>query len=85
VTAAAPGTILRVPLVAVADTTAIVNNLVWCLDRSKVFVALRRDVTLDISRDFFFGSDSLAVRVTCRVGFGYPHHSAIVKVTASGS
>ena len=50
------------------------------LDKAKVLVVLRRDVTLDVSTDFFFGSDSLAVRVTCRVGFGWPHHEAIVAV-----
>jgi HK97 family phage major capsid protein len=85
VTQATPETILGVPLVAVADGTALADNIVWALDRRKVFCVFRRNVTFDISPHFFFGSDSIAVKVTCRVGFGYPQHTAIVKVTASGS
>jgi HK97 family phage major capsid protein len=85
VTQATPETILGVPLIAVADGTALADNIVWALSKPKVFCVFRRNVTFDISPHAFFGSDSIAVRVTCRVGFGYPHHAAIVKVTASGS
>lgn len=85
VTDTAPGNVLGVPLVAVADGTALADNIVWCVDRAKVFVVSRRDVSLDISPHVYFGSDSLGVRVTARIGFGFPHHQAIVKVTASGS
>jgi hypothetical protein len=46
---------------------------------------IRRGVTLDVTPHLYFDSDSIAVRVTCRVGFGYPHHAAIVKVIAGGS
>lgn len=84
-TKAAADTVLGVPLVAVADGTNLPDDLIWALDNRKVFVVLRRDVTLDVSRDFFFGSDSLAVRVTCRIGFGFPHEDAIVKVGVGGS
>ena len=82
---AAPGNVLGVPLVAVADGTALADNLVWCLDKQKVWTVMRRDVTMDISPHWFFGSDSIAVRVTCRVGFGFPHHQAVVQVVAGGS
>jgi hypothetical protein len=30
------------------------------------------------------GRDSLAVRCIIRVGFGYPHHAAICKITLGG-
>jgi hypothetical protein len=46
---------------------------------------MRRAVQLDISPHFYFGSDSLAVRITARVGVRLPHQRAIVKVTAAGS
>ncbi|WP_094295464.1 phage major capsid protein [Mycobacterium neumannii] len=82
----APGeTVLGVPLVAVADGTSVADGLIWALDKAKVFVVLRRDVTLDVSSDYFFNSDSLAVRVTCRVGFGFPHHQAIARIGIGGS
>lgn len=85
VTAETPETILGVPLVAVADGTALADNIVWALDRKKVFTVIRRNVTFDISPHAYFGSDSIAVRVTCRIAFGFPAPEGIVKVTASGS
>ncbi|BBY82952.1 phage major capsid protein [Mycolicibacterium pulveris] len=84
-TRAPADTVLGIPLVAVADGTNLPDGRIWALDKAKVFVVLRRDVTLDVSTDYFFGSDSLAVRVTCRVGFGFPHEDAIVKVGVGGS
>lgn len=78
-------TVLGVPLVSVSDGTNLPDGRVWALDKAKVFVVLRRDVTLDVSTDYFFGSDSLAVRVTCRVGFGFPHPEAIARVGVGGS
>lgn len=85
ITDAAPGNVLGVPLIAVADSTALADNLVWTFDRAKVYVVIRRQVTLDISPHLYFNSDSLAVRVTARVGFGFPHPAALVKVIAGGS
>jgi HK97 family phage major capsid protein len=82
---AAPGNVLGVPLVAVADGLSLDDNLIWALDRRKVFAVMRRNVTLDVSPHYFFGSDSIGVRITCRVGFGFPHPQAIVKVGAGGS
>jgi hypothetical protein len=63
----------------------LADNLIWALDRRKIFCVFRRNVTFNISPHVYFGSDSIGVRVTCRVGFGYPQRNAIVKVTASGS
>lgn len=74
-----------VPVIAVQDGTALTDNLIWAIDRRKVFAVVRRDVQLDVSPHYFFGSDSLAVRVTCRVGFGFADRNGIVKITAGGS
>ncbi|UXA19821.1 phage major capsid protein [Mycobacterium sp. SMC-4] len=84
-TKAVADSVLGVPLVSVADGTNLPDGRVWAVDKAKVFVVIRRDVTLDVSTDYFFGSDSLAVRVTCRVGFGFPHQQAIVAVGVGGS
>jgi hypothetical protein len=57
----------------------------WGLDKQKVWSVIRRAVTLDVTPYFYFDSDAIAVRTTCRVGFGFVHPQAIVQITASGS
>ncbi|MGD1237280.1 phage major capsid protein [Mycobacterium seoulense] len=85
--ATAPTTrrILGVDLWSVADAVAIATGLVWGLDKAKSYLVLRRDVTLAVDPSFYFGSDSLAVRATARVGFAWPHEEACVKIIAGGS
>jgi hypothetical protein len=34
---------------------------------------------------YCFGADSLAVRVIMRIGFGFPHHAAVCKISLGGS
>ena len=60
---------------------AVAPGTVWGIPNNRVFVVLRRDVHVDISADAYFSSDQVAVRGTMRVGFGYPHPAAIIKVT----
>jgi hypothetical protein len=55
------------------------------LDKQKVWSVIRRAVTLDVTPYFYFDSDAIVVRTTCRVGFGFVHPQAIVQITASGS
>jgi HK97 family phage major capsid protein len=74
-----------VPLYSVADTVALANNYVWCLDSRKTFCVVRRAVTLDVSPHAFFGSDSVGVRLTMRATPAFPHPAACVLVSASGS
>ncbi|MBN7458083.1 phage major capsid protein, partial [Mycobacteroides abscessus subsp. abscessus] len=33
----------------------------------------------------YFESDRLGIRTTMRIGFGYPHEQAIVRIGADGS
>jgi hypothetical protein len=61
------------------------DSIVWALDRQKVFAVIRQDICVVVDPSYYFGSDSLAVRVVMRIGFGYPHHAAVCKITMGGS
>ncbi|QKW05576.1 phage major capsid protein [Streptomyces sp. NA04227] len=62
-------------------SSAVTPGTVWGLPKDRVFVVLRRDVKVDVSAEPFFTSDQVAVRGTCRIGFGHPHPAAITRVT----
>ncbi len=79
-----PRTILGVPLWSLPEGT-IEDGIVWALDKAKVFAVIRQDIGVVVDPSFYFGSDSLAVRVVLRIGFGYPHHAAVCKITGGGS
>lgn len=79
-----PRTVLGVPLWSLSEGT-IADGVIWALDAAKVFAVMRTDVSLVVDPSYYFGSDSLAVRCTLRVGFGFPHHQSVIKITASGS
>jgi len=83
VTTAQPRNIFGVPLYSLPEGT-IADGIVWALDRDKVYAVIRQDVGVMVDPSFYFGSDSLAVRVIIRVGFGYPHHAAICKIQLGG-
>lgn len=83
-TAATKRSILGVPLHVVPNGT-IADGTIWAVDRAKVYVVVRQDVSLDVDRSVFFGSDSLGIRAVVRVGFGFPHEASIVKIGWSGS
>jgi hypothetical protein len=48
-----------------------------------VFVAMREDTTLTIDRRAYFSSDRIGIRATMRVGFGFPHEAAIVRIAVT--
>jgi hypothetical protein len=50
-----------------------------------VVTAVRRDAEVKADRSGFFTSDRVAVRATCRVGFGYPHPAALVRIRLAAS
>lgn len=65
--------------------TVIDDGVVWAIDKSKVFTVFRQDVSLEVDRSVFFGSDSIAVRAIVRVGFGFPHEASIIRIGVGGS
>jgi HK97 family phage major capsid protein len=62
---------------------AVTAGVVWAIPKDRVYVALREDVTLAVDRSVFFTSDRVAVRATCRAGFGFPHPAAVVRVATA--
>jgi hypothetical protein len=45
----------------------------------------RRDAEVQVDRSVFFTSDRVAVRATCRVGFGFPHTAELVRIRLAAS
>jgi len=58
---------------------------IWGLPAERVVTAVRRDAEVQADRSVFFTSDRGAVRATCRVGFGFPHTAALVRIRLTGS
>jgi HK97 family phage major capsid protein len=83
VSTAQPRSIFGVPLFSLPEGV-IADGTVWALDRAKVYAVIRQDIGVVVDPSFFFGSDSLAVRVIMRIGFGYPHHAAVCKISLGG-
>jgi HK97 family phage major capsid protein len=75
-------TIFGVPLYSAPEGT-IEDGVVWAIAADKVFTVMRSDISILANPFFFFGSDSTAVRGTMRLGYGFPHEAAVVKITAS--
>lgn len=69
--------ILGVPLLT---SSAIAAGVIWAIPRDRVTIVVRRDATLAVDRSAYFSSDRVGVRATMRVGFGYPHPAAVVKM-----
>ncbi|WP_017555214.1 phage major capsid protein [Mycobacteroides abscessus] len=76
--------ILGVPLWSVPDTV-IDTGVIWAVDSSRLFVVVRQDADLVVDSSRYFESDRLGIRTTMRIGFGYPHEQAIVRIGADGS
>ncbi|SBS78212.1 Phage major capsid protein, HK97 family [uncultured Mycobacterium sp.] len=56
------------------------DGSVYGIPKDRTFVVIRRDVQVVLDSSAFFTSDRTAVRVTARIGFGFPHPAAVVKV-----
>ena len=70
---------------AVMDRPVLVNRhvtpgTIWAVDRSRIFTVLRQDTTIAVSDGPFFTSDSVAIRATMRVGFGFPHPGSALRI-----
>lgn len=60
---------------------AVKKGTVWGIPQSRIIVAIRQDVTLDIDRSVFFTSDRVAVKATMRAAILYPHAAAVQKIS----
>ncbi len=74
--------IFGVPLPTSPEAPA---GTVWGLPAERVVTAVRRDAEVKADRSVFFTSDRVAVRATCRVGFGFPHTAALVRIRLAES
>ncbi len=79
-TSATSRVILGVPLFV---SQYVAPNTLWAVDRSRVWVVLRADATVEADRSVFFTSDRVAVKATMRVGFGFVHPQAVVKIATA--
>ena len=71
--------IFGVPLFSAPEGT-IEDGVVWAVAADKVFSVLRSDITVIANPFSAFTSDSTHIRGTMRIGFGYPHEAAVVKI-----
>jgi len=77
-TSATSRTILGVPLLV---SQFVAANTLWAVDRSRVWLVVREDATVEADSSVFFTSDRVAVKATMRAGFGFVHPQSVVKVT----
>lgn len=68
---------LGIPLI---PSTAVRAGTVWGIPKDRVFIVVRQDATLDVDTSAYFASDSVGVRATMRVGFGFAHPAAVVRL-----
>lgn len=61
-------------------TSTDTSSILLC-DMSQVVVAVARQVELQVSEDYAFNADQLAVRVTARYDIGVPQPTAVVLTT----
>lgn len=72
--------ILGVPLFV---SPFVAANTVWAVDRSRIYLVVRTNATIEADRSVYFTSDRVAVKATMRAGFGFVHAAALVKVTTA--
>lgn len=74
--------ILGVPLYSAPEGT-IEDGVVWAIAADKVFSVMCQDISVIANPYSAFTSDSTHVRGTMRVGFGFPHQAAVVKIVST--
>ena len=77
-TSATSRRVLGVPLFV---SEFVAANTLWAVDRSRVWLVVRDDATVEADRSVCFTSDRVAVKATMRTGFGFVHAASVVKVT----
>lgn len=62
---------------------AVGDDVIWAIPQTHSLVVIREDVETEVSTDVYFTSDRVAVKTTMRVGWGWPHPAAVVKINVS--
>jgi HK97 family phage major capsid protein len=74
--------ILGIPLLTSPYVTTT-NNVVWGISAQYGYMVVREDAEVESDKSVFFTSDRIAVRAVMRLGFGFPHPAAMVKIATS--
>jgi len=69
--------------VPVYVSPAVTAGVVWAIPADRVFVVLRADTRLEVDRSVYFTSDRVAVKASMRVGFGFAHAAAVIKISTT--
>lgn len=72
-----------VPLLSSPDAPD--TGLVWAVPKAVTFVVVRKDVEVVVDSSAFFTSDRVAIRAIARIGFGFPHPAALVRVNETAA
>ena len=65
---------------ALYSCAAVADDVIWAIPQMHSLVVVREDVDTEVSTDVFFTSDRVAVKTTARVGWGWAHPSAVVRI-----
>lgn len=74
--------ILGIPLLTSPYVTTT-NNVVWGISKQYGHLVVREDAEVESDRSVYFTSDRVAIRAILRLGFGFPHPAAMVKIATS--
>lgn len=66
--------------VPLRTSPAVLRRTIYGYDSSRVFTVLREGASVEVDRSVYFTSDSVGVRGTARVAFGYPQPKAIARI-----
>lgn len=70
--------LLGVPLLPCTNVPA---GIIWGIAANRSLVVVRKDTSIEVDGSAFFTSDRTAIRGVMRVGFGFTHQPALVKIT----
>lgn len=69
-----------VPLVV---SSYVPEGVIWGIPRASVYTIMREDTALAIDKSRYFEKDSIGIRATMRVTFGFPNPGAIQRIALS--
>ena len=70
--------------IALHSAPACTPGAMWLIPKNKTFIVMRNDPEVVADKSAYFSSDRTGIRYVLRVGIGFPHQEAIVKVVIDG-